>query len=84
MTETWTDLGSPWNVSIAPANVRDLERLTGATIVATATHVIRGRYRSDVTVKDRMLFDGRTFEIMGVATPLERKVELVLFAVETI
>jgi SPP1 family predicted phage head-tail adaptor len=82
--ETWADLGPPWNVSITPATVRDLERQTGATTVATATHVIRGRYRADVTVDARMVFDGRTFRITGVSTPAERKIELTLFAVETV
>lgn len=84
MTETWADLGSPWNVAIAPATVRDLERQAGATIIATATHIVRGRYRSDVTVDARMVFDGRIFQIMGVANPLERKLEMTLFAVETV
>jgi len=82
--ETWADLAPPWPVAIQPATVRDLERQAAGTIVATATHVIRGRYRSDVGVDARMLFDGRTFRITGVATPDERKIELWLFAVETV
>lgn len=84
MTETWVDLDPPWHVAIQPATVRDLERQAAGTIVATATHIIRGRYRADVKVDARMLFDGRTFRITGVATPKEKKLELWLFAVETI
>lgn len=82
--EAWTDLEPVWHVAIYPATVRDLERQTAATIVATATHVIHGRYRPDVKVDARMLFEGRTFRITGVNTPRERKFETWLFAVETI
>ncbi len=84
VVETWANLDPPWHVAIQPATVRDLERQAGATTIATATHIIRGRYRPDVTVDARMVFDGRTFRIMGVATPQERKLELWLFAVETV
>jgi len=82
--DVWADLDPPWAVAIQPATVRDLERNTAGTIVATATHIIRGRYRPDVKVDARMLFEGRTFRITGVASPKERKIELWLFAVETI
>ena len=82
--ETWVDLDPPWPVAIQPATVRDLERQSAGTTVATATHIVRGRYRPDVTVTARMLFDGRTFRITGVATPKEIKRELWLFAVETV
>ena len=84
MTETWANLDPPWHVAITPATVRDLERQAGATTIATATHIIRGRYRPDVGVDAQMVFDGRTFRIMGVANPLERKLEMTLFAVETV
>jgi len=82
--ETWVNLDPRWPVAIHPATVRDLERNAASTVVATATHIIRGRYRADVTVKARMLFDGRTFQITGIASPKERKRELWLFAVETV
>jgi SPP1 family predicted phage head-tail adaptor len=82
--ETWVDLLPRWPVAIQPATVRDLEKNTAGTIVATATHIIRGRYRPDVKVDARMLFDGRTFRITGVASPKEKKLELWLFAVETV
>lgn len=82
--ETWTDLDPPWYVAIMPATVRDLERRAAATIVATATHIIRGRYRDDVKVDGRMVFEGRIFRIAGLGSPMERKIELWLFAVETI
>lgn len=82
--DAWADLDPVWHVAIIPATVRDLERQTAGTIVATATHIIRGRYRADVKVDCRMLFDNRTFRITGVATPLEQKIQTWLFAVETV
>jgi SPP1 family predicted phage head-tail adaptor len=72
-TEGWTDLEPPqWAVDIAPASVRDLERLSSSTVAATATHVITGRYRPDVDVSTRMLFEGRVFQVTGVINEFER------------
>jgi len=82
--ETWADLLPLWGVSVQPASIRDLERRTAGTIVAAATHVIIGPYRSDVGVDDRMMFDGRTFRISGVKNVDERKITMELFAVETV
>ena len=82
--DTYADLPPKWRVDIRPATVRDMERQTAATIVATATHVIHGRHRADVTVDARMLFKARTFRIVGVANPKERDRDLFLFAVETV
>jgi len=88
VVETWADLDPPWSVAIQAISlartVREMEQATGGTIVATATHIIRGRYRPDVGVEARMIFDGRTFRITGVASPHERKLELWLFASETV
>ena len=81
-TESWTDLPDPWPADVRPASIRDLERLTAGTIVATATHVIECRYRRDVTVDARMTFDGRTFTITGVKNVDERGITLQLFAYE--
>jgi SPP1 family predicted phage head-tail adaptor len=82
----WADLDPPWAVQIRPATVRDLERTTAGTIVASATHVISGRYRADAAslIDAQMLFDGRTFRIAGVANVDERKITMHLFAVETL
>jgi len=83
--DVWIDLAPPtWDVSITPATVRDLEREAASTIVASATHVIVGRYRGDVTIECRMLFEGREFRITGVKNADERGIEMFLFAKETI
>jgi head-tail adaptor len=54
--DTWIDLPPAWPIDIRPATVRDLERQTAGTTVATATHVIHGRYRPDVTIDARILW----------------------------
>lgn len=82
--EVWTDLPPVWNVDIRPATVRDLERQTAGTTVATATHVVYGWYRDDVTVKCRFIFDGDEFRITGIATPQMRKIHQFLFALQTV
>jgi len=82
--ETWVDRPPAWPIDIRPATVRDLERQTAGTIVATATHVIHGRYRADVDVKCRVVFEGRVFQVTGLARPFERPINLLLFAKETI
>jgi head-tail adaptor len=80
----WADLPPSWLVVIRPATVRDLERQTAGTIVATATHVIAGRYRADVHIDAQMVFGARTFRITGIANPEERNINMFLFAVETL
>ena len=84
LIDTWTTLDPAWRVAIQPANVHDLERRTAGTIVATATHIVTGRYRADVDIDDQMLFDGRTFRISGVKNVDERGLVMELFVVETV
>jgi head-tail adaptor len=86
--EVWTDKPPAWPIDIRPATVRDLERQTAGTTVATATHIIHGRDRVDVTVKSRIVavIEGATriFLVTGLARPRERPTDLLLFAKETI
>lgn len=83
-TDGWVDLPPAWDVEIKPATIRDMERLATGTVVAAATHVIRGRYRGDVKKDARLIFDAREFRITGVKNVDERGAELHLFAIETI
>jgi SPP1 family predicted phage head-tail adaptor len=76
-TEGWTDLDpAKWDVSINPATARDLERVAAGTVITTATHIITGRYRSDVDTGTRVLFKGRIFHLTGVRNPEERNITL--------
>jgi head-tail adaptor len=83
--EGWAPLVPPtWAVSIVPASVRDLERETSGTVLATATHIVSGRYRPDVTTEARMKFEGRVFEITGAINVDERDIEMKLICKEHI
>jgi len=82
--ESWGDLAPPWPVAIEPANVRDLERRAAGTIIAAATHIVSGRYRADVTIEARMVFEARTFRVAGIRNVDERGIAMQLFVVETL
>jgi len=84
-TEGWADLDpAKWDVSIIRATARDLERVGAGTILTTATHVIEGRYREDVSLTTRLLFEGRVFAITGIDNVEERDITLRLIAEEQI
>jgi SPP1 family predicted phage head-tail adaptor len=84
-TQTWTDLVPPaLSMKIAPATQRDLEHLATGTVIAHATHIVTGPYHPQVTTKTRVLFNGRSFSVTGVANPEERNVEMILVCVEVI
>ena len=84
-TQSWTDLVPPaWTVKIAPATAADLERVTAGTVLATATHLVTGPYRADITTQTRVLFNGRQFSVTGVSNPEERNVETIAVCVEVV
>ena len=79
----WIDLTpAPWPVQITPATARDLERSAASTVVATATHLIVTRWRSDLDTSARMTFEGRIFSITGIQNVDERDQWLRLTAEE--
>ena len=83
--ETWADLTPPtWHVAITPATVRDLEKESAGTIVATSTHIVTGPYRGDVHVDGRLIFQGRELRITGIRNLDERGITMQLFAKETV
>lgn len=84
-TQTWTDLDpATWHVSIEPATARDLERVAAGTVLSTASHIVKGRYHSGVTLQTRMLFQDRAFSITGKANMQERSITMELTAVEVV
>ena len=84
-TEGWADLDpAKWDVSIVRATAADLERVGAGTILTTATHVIEGRYRPDITLATRLVFEGREFAITGIDNLEERDRTLRLIAEEQI
>lgn len=88
-TEGYTDLDPPsLQVSIENATAADLERLASGTVIATATHVIRGPFHPGVDTKTRIQFvqrgKTRTFNVRGVADREERSVDMTLLCEELV
>lgn len=64
--ETWGDIATVW-ASVNP--VSDVERVKAAEVSAEITTRFRIRYDSswsDLNPRDRLVFEGRTFDIWGV------------------
>jgi SPP1 family predicted phage head-tail adaptor len=84
-TQTWADLVPPWvSAQILPATAKDLERVSAGTVLATATHIVSMPYHPQVTTKTRILFNGRSFSVTGVADPEERHVETIAICAEVV
>lgn len=73
-----------WYCSIVPATQRDLERVTAGTVMASASHVVTGRYRADITTQTRLIFQNRTLHVSSVANLEERNVTLQLVCQEIV
>jgi head-tail adaptor len=83
--QTWVDMVPPsMSVSIEPATAETLERARLGTIISTATHVISGPYHPQLATRSRILFNGRVFNVTGVANPEERNVESIAVCVEVV
>jgi head-tail adaptor len=86
--ETWTPAGLEWWVSLEPAGARDVEYETAGTVAATATHIVEGDFRPDVTVESRLsLHDfarnlDRVFQVTNVRDLDERHITLRLLTEE--
>lgn len=84
--EGWNPLDPPtvW-AAIAPATERNLEQVTaGATIEAIATHVITLDFHPQLTVKSRLTFRGREFQIHAMQNVDERDLQLVCACTEIV
>jgi SPP1 family predicted phage head-tail adaptor len=82
-TEGWSDADpATLDVSITPATTSDVERLTAGTVAATATHMVRGRFHPGITLASRLIFKGRTLNVIYVGNPDERDLELVMLCAE--
>ena len=82
-TVEWVNLVPPtWYCSITPATERDLERVAAGTVISTSSHILAGRYHPQIGVDTRIVFEGRVFQVTGVANPEERKIRTVVTAVE--
>lgn len=83
--QSYTDLTpSRMSARIQPATAQDLERVAPGTVQSSATHIVTMPYHPGVTTKTRIVFDGRTFTVSGVATPDERKQETIALCEEIV
>lgn len=70
--------GTPpiWPCRITTATAQELERLGAGTAVGMATHILRGRYRVDLTIQSRITYRARVFTVTSLIDTDERQVEL--------
>lgn len=82
---SWAPLDPPdWDCSIQPATVRALESITAGTVLAQATHIIRGRHHPGITTETRVTFEGRTLNVVYVTNRDERDLETDLVCAEVV
>src|SRR5262252_5553086 len=75
--ETWAPLDpASWHCSITPATVRPriAEWIASGTVLAKATHLVRGRYHAGITIETRVLFRGRRLNVIYVGNSDERDI----------
>lgn len=80
-TRSWTDVGYVW-AEVMPLSGK--EYLFADKLQAESTHVIRIRFRDDITTRHRFLFDSRVFAIQAIRNIYEFKDVLEIIAVEGI
>ncbi len=84
-TEGWLPLDpTVWACSIAPATARDLESIGAGSVLAQATHIVKGRYHPGITTQTRVSFEGRVLNVVYVANRDERDMESDVVCVEVI
>jgi hypothetical protein len=73
-----------WQVSILAASARELGRLAAGTTITTATHIVEGVYRPDITTETQIVFRGRTFYVNRVENPDERNIRTIAICTEMV
>ena len=83
--EVFTPLVPPtWDCSIQQAAARTLEAIGAGSVIAQATHVLRGRYHPGITTQTRVTFEGRILSVLFVANRDERSIETDLVCAEVV
>lgn len=83
-TTPWVPLDPYDFAEIAPATARRLEQLAAGTVSATATHIVTTGYRAGLSIKSRVRFEGRIFNVIGLYDPEERHIDWVLVCAEVL
>ena len=79
LSNSWSTDATVW-ASVDPVSGR--ERDIAGELTGVVTHVIKMPYRSGSTATNRIVFDGRTFEIESVRNWHERGIFLEVLAKE--
>ncbi len=83
LTTAWTD-GAKWQVAIDTTGGREFR--AAQQLQPELTHEIKGRFRTDVSTKNRLAFTGksvlRSFVIHAVINPMQRNEQIVCFCSE--
>ncbi len=74
LSNDWLDVAT-WSVAIDTTGGREFRE--ARQVQPELTHEIRGRYRGDVTAKNRLKYGSRVFMIHAKIDPLERHEQLV-------
>ncbi len=78
---TWRTVCQPW-AAIEPFS--GAERFTAGQVRAEVTHRLTILYRTGITPRCRITFDGRMLQIATIINPEERDKELELLCVEAV
>jgi head-tail adaptor len=74
-----------WHVSVKRATQVELERLAAGTVISTATHIVIGPYRPDITRTSQVLLHGRrVLQVADLQSVEERNQELVCICIEQV
>ena len=79
LSPAWTDIETIWGC-VTPKS--GTEKPDGDGVQASVTHEVSVRYRSDLTSKDRLVFQNRTFDIVSILNVDELNVQLLIDARE--
>jgi len=77
--EGWDVVATLW-ASVDPVSGREL--MTAQQTQSEITHRIRCRYRAGIETAQRILFDGRAFDIQSAINPREVGASLEILAIE--
>jgi head-tail adaptor len=84
-TQAWgVCVPSPVWASIAPATVRDLEKVAAGTVLATASHIVTMRYHPEVTTQTRVTYGTRILNVTGVVNTDEDNLETIALCAEVV
>src|SRR5262245_6521434 len=73
-----------WWVSITPATTRDLERVSAGTTITSASHLVEGAYRGDISTQVQIVFNGRVLHVNGLVNPEERNIRTICVCQEVV